>query len=292
MLIDYKSLKVLLTVIEKNHFEHAASELHMTQSAISQRIKQLENYYGEPLLIRTQPYQATPLGEKLLAHYKKVALLEATIEQELQEDTAPLPFAIAINRDSLETWFKPIFSDLPQGIALDIFSDDQEVTIQYLKKGLVVGAISTQAKPLSGCLSHFLGFMDYLLVASPDFKKQYFKTVSKDTLLKAPAILFDNKDKLHQRYLKKNFNITQTPNYHFVPSVSCFREAAIHGLGYGLIPEIDIKTVLDTKELIKLASKKIWRMPLYWHHFAMDNKVLKSFSELILSTGRKTLKQK
>lgn len=291
MLIDYKSLKILLTVIEKNHFERAASSLHMTQSAISQRIKQLEAYYGEPLLIRTQPYQATPLGEKLLSHYKKVALLEATIAQELTDTQSPLSFAIAINRDSLETWFKPIFPQLPTDITLDIFSDDQEITIQYLKKGLVIGAVSTQAKVLSGCHAHYLGIMDYCLVASPSFKKRFFRTLSKEALLNAPAILFDNKDHLHQHYLKRFFQIKHKPNYHFVPSISCFKEAAIHGLGYGLIPEIDIQKELRSGTLVQLAPKKTWPMPLYWHHFAMENKVLQSFNDLILKLAKKALKQ-
>jgi LysR family transcriptional regulator (chromosome initiation inhibitor) len=290
--MDYKALKVLLTVIQKNNFEQAANFLHMTQSAVSQRIKQLEKSYGEPLLIRSTPYQATRLGEKLLAHYKKVALLESAIQRDLNDNPAPAEFAIALNRDSLESWFKRVFTHIPSDImTLDIFSDDQAVTLNYLKRGLVVGAVSTEPKALNGCESHFLGIMDYLLVASPDFKKKHFKTLNAQTVSEAPAILFDNKDTLHAQYLKRFFKLSQMPRYHYIPSSTCFKQAALDGLGYGLIPEVEIKKELKEKSLINLARTKPWRMPLYWHHFSLENKKLKHFNEMIIQTAIKELKR-
>lgn len=291
--MDYKSLKVLDTVIAYNNFQEAAYTLHMTQSAVSQRIKQLEVFYGEPLLVRTQPLHPTELGEKLLSLYKKVSLLEVDFEKSLSGSARSLKLSIAMNRDSIETWFQPIFSKLANPpLSLDIFSDDQEITLNYLKRGLVIGAVSTQSKPLIGCQSHFLGFMDYLLVASPEFKKNYFKTVSKEALLAAPAILFDNKDRLHEQYLKQFFKLSlNRTNCHLIPSVSCFKVAALNGLGYGLIPELDIKKELKSKLLINLLPKKPWRMTLYWHHFTIDNKTLNDFNKILIETARKKLSQ-
>lgn len=56
---DYRTLQALDAVIRERGFERAAQKLCITQSAVSQRIKQLENMFGQPLLVRTVPPRPT-----------------------------------------------------------------------------------------------------------------------------------------------------------------------------------------------------------------------------------------
>ncbi|MCE2983357.1 MAG: ArgP/LysG family DNA-binding transcriptional regulator [Parachlamydia sp.] len=254
-MLDYKGFEALYTVINLQSFELAAKKLLITQSAISQRIKGLEEIFRAPLLVRVLPYRPTGLGKQLLTHFKKISLLESALKKDIEASQAKQEIAVAINRDSLETWFlklvgenNELFSDLQ----LEILADDQELTLDYFKNGKVSACVSTSGKEIAGGKAAFLGYMDYVLAASPTFVKKYFsKQTDIQSLLDAPAIKFDHQDNLHERYLEKFFGIDASEcHFHVVPSVRGFKEFALHGFGYGLIPLIDMEKELRTKQLI------------------------------------------
>lgn len=296
-MLDYSAIAALSAVIETQGFQSAADKLFITQSAISQRIKSLENYYGEPVLIRSLPYQPTKLGLMLLGHYKRVTILEDSLQEKISVQSHVPSISIAINRDSLETWFVEVIKKLKSlpFIKLEIIADDQELTLEYLQKGLVSACVSTTEKPLSGCDSKFLGYFNYVLVASNEFKEKYFSKNKniENLLLDAPAVIFDNKDKLHHDYLKYYFNINHTmTEYHTVPSVKGFRLFAENGYAYALIPELDILSELAQKKLVKIFPDKPWKMPIYWHNWSIENVIYQKFNNLVISVGYKLLHQK
>lgn len=295
-MFDYPAIQALAAVIEAQSFEAAASKLFVTQSAVSQRIKSLENYYGEPVLVRTHPYRPTKLGEILLGHYKKVMLLEDHVISELSSDIRTQRITIALSRDSLETWFVEVIEQLENilPITLEIIADDQEITNEYLRKGIVAACVSTSPKAISGVKAEFIGYFDYVLAASPSFKQKYFdnKKNTHQNLITAPTMNFDSKDDLQARYLKHFFNIDeQGLNYHVVPSVAGFRQFTLKGYAYALIPKIQILKELKQKKLINLFPDKIWEMPLYWHSWNFETKTYKDLNELVFKVARKYLRQ-
>ena len=284
--MDYKGIEALYTVHELQSFEEAAQKLHITQSAVSQRIKGLETFYGKPVLTRALPYRPTELGRQLIAHFTQISLLEEDLEKEIGKSASVNRIAVALNRDSLETWFLDLVeeTEITKGISLEIIADDQELTLDYLKNGLVSACLSTSEKEIQGGRVQFLGKMEYVLVASPAFVEKYFKSGSaKENLRKAPAIKFDQNDKLHERYLEKFFNIDgRGLSYHIVPSVAGFRKFALSGYGYALIPKIDILDELKKEKLVQLYADKVWVVPLYWHYWAIESKSYQKFnSDLI-----------
>lgn len=297
-MLDYSALAALSAVIETQGFQSAADKLFVTQSAISQRIKSLEKYYGEAVLIRTAPYRPTALGVSLLGHYKRVKVLEEGLQADLGSENKTQRISLAINRDSLETWFVPVIDELKQiePMNLEIIGDDQEITIQYLQKGLVTACVSTSPKSIAGCRTEFMGYFDYMLVATPAFKAKYFtKGHSAQHCLKhAPAIIFDRNDTLHGKYLAHFFDMNESElevPYHIVPSVYGFRRFALNGYAYGLIPQLDILPELKSKKLIQLFPDKIWAMPLYWHTWAIENKQCQKFNALVLKVASRLLRQ-
>ena len=294
-MFDYRAIAALHAVIEAQGFEVAARKLFITQSAVSQRIQSLENYYGKPVLIRSQPYRPTELGKLLLGHYKRLVFLEESLQSEITSEVQSPKISIAISRDSLDTWFTKVIDQLHtlEPLKLEIISDDQEVTLDYLRKGLVSACASTMAQPVHGCHAELIGFVDYVLVASPSFIKKYFihKNVI-ENLLQAPSVIFDSKDYLHARYLEKFFKIVHAQlNHHIIPSVSGFRQFAIKGLAYALIPEIDIRKELSQNRLINLFPDKIWKMPVYWHSWVIENKNYKAFNKLVAKVANDVLRQ-
>lgn len=294
-MLDYKGIEALYTVQELQSFEAAAKKLHITQSAVSQRIKGLESHYGEPVLIRMLPYEPTKLGETLISHYKRICLLEDSLAQQLAHTTVKPLVSIAINRDSLETWFLDLIesTDIFNEVTLQIIADDQELTLDYLRKGIVTACVSTSEKAIIGGNAAFLGNMEYLLVASPEFVKRHFSGKDQiQCLINAPAIKFDKNDFLHERYLEKFFGINgDDSQFHIMPSVRGFKKYALLGYGYGLIPKLDILKELKSKKLLQLHKDKVWKIPLYWHHWDIESQFYKKFNREIILHVKNVLLQ-
>ncbi len=203
--------------------------------------------------------------------------------------------SIALNRDSLETWFLDVLeeTDIVGNISLEIVADDQELTLDYLKNGLVSACVSTSEREIQGGRVQFLGDMEYILVASPEFVKKYFSQGSvQENLRNAPAIKFDQKDKLHERYLEKFFDLDgKELNYRMIPSVDGFKKFAVLGYGYGLIPRIDIVQELKENQLIQLHCDKTWKIPLYWHYWAIESKMYQKFNASVMEWAKNRLKR-
>ncbi|MBA3537966.1 MAG: ArgP/LysG family DNA-binding transcriptional regulator [Tatlockia sp.] len=296
MRIEQRGLQALDAVIQNQSFAAAAKQLFITQPAVTLRLKQLETQFGQPLLIRTKPYQATPLGEKLLSLLRRTRLLEEHLLQEIQHEL-PARLSIALNRDSLETWFIQLIDKLKllEKINIDIITDDQDVTIDYFRQGSVSTCISSFDKALPGCEFSLLGHMDYLLVATPDFISRYFqnkKTIA-ENLLRAPVIIFDNRDRLPEQYFnhffKKSFILG---HYHKVPSVQGYKQFALHGYGYGLIPRLDIIEELAKGQLVEICPDKRWLMPLYWHYWQLPARKYQLFIETVKQEAKFFLLEK
>lgn len=119
---DYRALQALDTVIYEHGFERAAQKLCITQSAVSQRIKQLEKLFGLPLLVRSIPPQPTDQGQKLLALLHQIKLLEEQWLGDESSGTTPLLLSVAVNADRLATWFlpalNPVLHDTPISLNL------------------------------------------------------------------------------------------------------------------------------------------------------------------------------
>ena len=275
-MMDYKGLEALNAVLEKQNFEAAADHLCITQSAISQRIRALQNYYGDPILIKKLPYRPTKLGEKLITHYKKVTTLENEVIGELSDKGSQFHFSIALSRDMLETWFMSVMndSDIFQNNRIAIITDDQDLTINYLQQGVVTACFSTSKKALPNCNAFYIGDMRYVMVASPKFQQKYFKSRDvKHDLIEAPAIIFDKNDDLHDNFLEKYFGIEYlSDNYYIMPSVQGFRKYVMNGFAYALIPKINIVNELEKGDLINLFPDKIWDMQVYLHHWMFGHK--------------------
>ncbi len=291
--LDYKLLAALAEIIELQSFELAAKKLFISQSAISQRIKALEEQVGQPVLIRTQPLIATLAGEQLLSHFKKVKQLEHELLPILlpNKPRKPINVSLAVNADSIATWFieaiTPVLRE--QLVELNLIIEHEERTLDKLRRGEAIGAVSVIEKPLKGYRSVKLGEMEYCLVASKGFAKKYFPDGVKQSSLKmAPAISYDHKDDMHARYIAKHFSIASSEYYcHCVRSSDAFLELVKQGVAYCLLPKLLIEEELATAQLIDLCPDKALVETLYWHSWILVKGVNKEISEQIIKFARK-----
>ncbi len=295
-MLDYKLLEALASVLEAGSFEAAARHLHLTQSAVSQRVKLLETRCGQPLLIRGSPVLATPKGQQLLKHCRQVQLLEAELasfSDAPQSTFISLP--IAVNADSLVTWFIDAIGERARqrNWLLDLLVEDQDETLRLLKHGEVIGCISAEAQPPQGCRSTALGAMRYQCVANSAFAARYFPDgIDADALARAPAVTYSSKDRLHADYLDRfwQYPADGFPR-HRVPSVETFLEAIVTGLGYGLVPEQMLSNRFPANAIEILQPCRMLSVDLYWQCWGVDTPLVRELSTLIVKAGRTALWQ-
>ncbi|ETX10969.1 LysR family transcriptional regulator [Marinomonas ushuaiensis DSM 15871] len=292
-MFDYKALTSLHAVLRFQSFDKAAEYLHLTQSAISQNIKRLEQECGQPLLIRSRPVVSTPLGEKMLAHFNKVMLLEEGLQESIQGQTSNHPLSIAVNNDVLATWFTSVIRNFSatDKTKLHIKAADQTKTRSLLQTGEVIACISQTGTPVSGGDSMFLGYMQYELVATPDFIKTHLRgDLSTASVSKLPSLTYDEHDELWNRYQEECLKVTaDTRNSHWYPSSHGFVELVMSGTVCALIPRIQIKEQLKNKKLISLFPDKPLTVPLYWHWYKLNAPVLDRLTRVILTVTKDEL---
>lgn len=267
-MIDPLHLQALAAVHRRGSFGGAAAELHLTQSAVSQRIKALEDQIGSVLLVRGTPCVATQAGETLIGHFDRLMLMESAVRRDLgQGAEGQSTLRIAVNADSLATWFLPALQAV-EGVLFDIVIDDEDVSLDWLKRGEVAAVVTAHARPLQGCESVPLGRLRYLATASPDYMRRWMPVgVTAQALTKAPALRFSDKDKLQERWVAQNFDgavRARSLPCHRIGSSQGFVEACVLGLGWALNPAFLVAEHLAEGRLVHLDAGAPHDAPLYW----------------------------
>ncbi|VVS92031.1 LysR family transcriptional regulator ArgP [Desulfoluna spongiiphila] len=294
---DYKLIEAMARVVLEGGFEKAARVLNISQSAVSQRVKLLEEQAGQVLLSRTAPPSPTRAGEIFLAHYFKVAHLETDLAGTLapSADEGFHTLAVGVNADSLETWLLPGLAAFlrEERLLLDFCVDDQDETLRFLKSGETVGCITSSPEPVQGCRVAYLGAMAYRMVASPAFAERWFPGgFGAESAARAPAVLFNRKDELHERFLRTW--LTDPPGAfprHFIPSSVSVVITIVQGMGYGLVPMQQASPLLATGALTDVAPGREILVPLYWHAWNVKSALLERFSRQLVEGARRTLLQ-
>ncbi|WP_109481796.1 LysR family transcriptional regulator ArgP [Paraburkholderia sp. C35] len=277
-MLDYALLDALAAVVRHGSFDRAAAALNVTPSAVSQRVKLLEERVGSVLVQRGQPCTATRSGALLCRHTERVQLLEAELNGRMPELPGALlepwpTLRVAVNDDSGGTWFIDAVAGFcsERGMLLDLVIDDQDHTAQRIRDGSVQGAVTTQSEPVQGCRSTRLGRMRYLAVCTPAFYERYFSAgISRETLSGAPCVDFNPKDQLQKRFVQKiTRGVVDAPT-HWIPHVSGFLRACATGLGWGMCPERMIAAQLESGELIDMAPGKHLDVDLYWQSWRLS----------------------
>lgn len=272
-MLDYPALRAVATVVQTGSFERAATILNVTPSAISQRVKQLEERLGVVLIVRGTPCTATEKGEWLCRHIENVGMLEAELFGQLPalidpgEPRQRVTLQIATNADSLGTWFVEAMSNFTKNspYLLNIAVDDQDHTAEWLQRGRVIAAVTSLEKPVRGCRRFALGVLRYHATATSEFVARYFPHgVTAEAIRNAPALTFDQKDRLQSNWVRQTFGRNLDYPTHWLPSPQSFVEATRSGMGWGMNPIQLTREHLVSGELVELVPDTPLDVPLYW----------------------------
>lgn len=276
--------QTLLAVIDAGSMDGAARVLALTPSAVSQRIKTLEQRLGRVLLIRSKPTRVTEAGGVVLRMARQSILLEHDAIAELGGDAdETTSVALAVNADSLSTWILPALARAAESraVVFDIHREDQDHTATLLESGEVMAAVTSRSAPVAGCTSSYLGAMRYRAVASPGFMERWLPHgIGADGLGLAPVVYFDLRDDLQQRALAAR-GVTRTPPRHFVPSSQDFAAAVRLGLGWGMLPDAQCEDELAAGTLVELSPPASVRVPLYWQQWNLQSRLLGDVAEAV-----------
>jgi LysR family transcriptional regulator (chromosome initiation inhibitor) len=272
-----EQLRTLAAVIDHGTFDRAAAALHVTSSAVSQRIKALEQQTGRVLLLRTKPVRPTKSGSVVVRLARQVALLESEAMDELGlEGAGARPrIPLVVNADSLATWVLPALARVERA-SFEITIDDQDHSIDRLREGTSMAAITSNPEPVQGCTARPLGVMRYRPVASVPFAEQWLpEGFTDEALSSAPVVVFDRKDALQDRYLERRLGSgAKFPPRHYVPASSDFVQAIELGLGWGMLPDLQTMPLFDAGALTVLDANGYVDVPLYWQQWSIESTTL------------------
>ncbi len=272
-------LQALAAVVDHENFEQAAQSLHISLSALSQRIAGLERFAGYPVVTRGRPAQVTEPGQSLLKLARQIDWLVSEHQRDSTDaaERQPSTMALAVNADSLSTWFKPMLRWFARNdVLLHLRIEDQDRTARLLERAEVVAAVSTRATPPPGCRTTLLGRMRYLPTCAPELLP--LDGLSERDLpawLQAtPTLRFDTDDALPADFARQ-FNLSPgSLRSHLIPSNREYLEAVRAGLGWSVLPEDQVADDLRNRRLVLLPTPRTIDVPLYWHRWRLTSALM------------------
>lgn len=303
MEIPAELARTLATVVAEGTFDAASRVLQITPSAVSQRIKALEQHLGRVLLVRQKPVRATEAGQAIVRYARQLALLEHEALAGFAIETgaaagavrpAPIAVPLAVNADTLGTWILPTLAELAarHPVVFDLHRDDQDFTAELLESGTVMAAITSQATPVAGCVARPLGVMRYRAVATPAFVERWLPEglgagrSSAAALARAPLVDFDRRDDLQTGFLRFIGADASAPPRHYVPASNDFAVAVKLGLGWGMLPGFQSDAELAAGALVSLGGPPI-DVPLHWQQWNLRSSLLDTIADAVVAEARR-----
>jgi LysR family transcriptional regulator (chromosome initiation inhibitor) len=288
--LDLAQLRALDATVREGTLEAAARALHVTPSAVSQRLRALEVATGRVLLVRTKPVRVTESGEVVLRLARQVWLLTADAARELGSEGDRPSLPIAVNADSMDTWVLPALAPLAADHAFDLHREDQEHTTALLRAGAVMAAITAEARPVPGCTVTPLGRMRYRPMAAPAFAARWFPDgPTPEALRVAPVVVFDRKDDLQHTYLRRRVGPDADPRPHYVPATADYLAAIVLGFGWGMV--LDLQRATAGGPLIDLDRDGWVDVVLHWQQWKLRSPSLDRVRAAVEEAARRQLDQ-
>jgi len=289
--LDLAQLRALRAAVDAGTLEGAARALHVTPSAISQRLRALEQATGRVLLVRSRPVEVTEPGRAVLRLARELDLLAADTARELAPTEGPVVLPVAVNADSLSTWLVPALAPLADEVLLDLHRADQDDTAALLRDGTVVAAVTAAATPVPGCTSTPLGVLRYRPVAVPSFGQRWFPSGPTAAALgRAPVVHFDRSDDLQRSWLRRRTRGRADPPSHHVPSTEGFVQAVLAGLGWGMLSDLQLADPALRSAVVLLDPRAVVDVPLHWQRWKVRSPSLERLTEVVLAGGRQALR--
>ena len=273
-------LDALVAIADHGSFDAAARQLHITPSAVSQRVRALEATAGQVLISRGTPCRPTPHGEWLVRLGRQTRFLYTEAAQALTT-AAAVELPVAVNADSLASWFRDVLAVATTwaGTSIRLRVEDQGYSQELLRRGDVLAAVTSDPTAVQGCSVDSLGALRYLPAAAPAVAARWRRGAAPDWAA-MPVVIFNDKDDLQHELLRRHGVEQSPPVVHQVPSTADFYAAIRMGLGWGMLPEAQARADLAAGELVRLSGDVI-DIPLHWQRWRLDSPKLAALTAAV-----------
>lgn len=302
MPIDPHLAETLATVVDEGTLDAAARRMHVTPSAVSQRLKQLEQQVGQRLLVRAKPVRPTEAGQAVVRFARRYALLEHETQAALglEAQGARPRITIAVNADSMATWFLGALAEFTRtrDVQVELLREDQDETERLLTSGAAMAAVTSSPVASPGCAVAPLGSLVYVAAASPDWWRRWIgdpatarpEQVGADVLARAPRVDFDRSDELQATWLRgRGVDPALTPR-HFVPSTHDLAVAVEQGIGWAMLLVHQAEPMLETGAVLPLGGQPV-TTPLYWQVTRTPSTLLEDLSRSVAEAAQRSLRR-
>jgi len=259
--VSFELYKIFYMVTKAGSFTAAAKELFITQSAVSQSIKILEQNLGIPLFIRgPRSIKLTAAGELLYRHVEQAYSLFKAAEGKLLEMRS-LSFGevkIGVSDTILRYFVTPsiqkFIRDYP-GIKIRIINRTSPGILDSLKKGSVdLGIVTLPIKDKEIETDGFIEVED-VFVASSRFSYLQNRPLEIKELASLPLLLLQKESStrrnLDEFFAAKGYNITPEIE---LESIELLVEFARIGLGISHVLKESVLDFIEKKELFILET--------------------------------------
>jgi LysR family transcriptional regulator, chromosome initiation inhibitor len=275
------AVEALVAIADHGTFEAAARALHVTPSAVSQRIRSLEHEVGQVVVRRGSPCVPTGAGEALVRLGRQTRLLDEEARAVLDELGARVDLTVAVNADSLATWFRDVLAEVARdgSTAVRLVVEDQAYSAELLRSGEALAAVTSDPTPVQGCSAEHLGFLRYRPAATPELAERHRHGRGHDWQ-RMPVVVFNAKDALQHDVLSER-GVEEPDVVHVVPTSADFLEAVRLGLGWGMLPEPQLRPEVERGGLVTLGGRTHQDVHLHWQRWRIDSTALADLTDAV-----------
>lgn len=265
-----QNLKAFMAIINTGTVVQAASDIGLTQTGVTQRIRALEKELGVTLFIRSrQGMRPTAEGESLVRYCQRALELEGEAlsqiygEDSSQEIRLTLSGASSIMRSRVIPKTSCASNKFPF-LKLTYDLTDTTSPIQKLKKGECEFALVPRADVILEVDSLLLKPERYILVGPSSWKNRKLnEIIGSETIID-----FEEEDPMTFNFLKK-YKLFNKANLsrHFSNNTDALSTLVIMGNGYSVLSEEFANSLIKSKKLINLATGKFleFEVALCWY---------------------------
>ncbi len=286
------AVEALVAIADHGTFEAAARELHISPSAVSQRIRALEREVGQVVVRRGTPCRPTEAGAALVRLGRQTRLLDDEARVALAETAGPVQVTVAVNADSLATWFRDVLADVAarEDLTLRLVVEDQAHSAALLRSGEALAAVTSDPFPVQGCQVEHLGHLRYRPAATSELAARYGTGRGTDWQ-RMPVVVFNAKDDLQHDVLRAR-GVDDPDTMHLVPTSADFHEAIRLGLGWGMLPDPQLSPDLDSGRLVTLGGRTHHDVHLHWQRWRIESIALNTLSDSVRTAARRHLRRR
>lgn len=279
--ITLRQLKVFESVARNLSYSGAASELHLTQPAVSMQIKQLEDNIDLPLFEQLgKRIYLTEAGKELYQYSRAISQQLSDMEVALDELKGMERGKLNISVVTTANYFAPNllakFCQRYKGVTVSLNVSNREAVLRQLNDNLIDLAIMGQ--PPGNLDIDSQSFMEnpLVVVAPPNHPLCQEKNIAVKKLAKEIFLVRESgsgtRDAMERFFTTHKINLNKGME---TDTTEAIKQAVQAGMGLGIMSKHTVELELETNRL-KILDIQDFPIMRYWHVVNRKNKRLSS----------------